>query len=552
MNRTASFLVDSLAEVYGQKKAKVASDKKLADAIKASLFPKQRNVLDDKARRKAVLCPRRAGKSWTALAYAFDTALRKPGSTCVIICLTLKTAKNIYWNKLVGRFLGEYGISADRHHTDLRITLKNGSIVWFTGAETKAEIEKIRGGAYDLAVIDECKSYPPAVIDELVTDALKPALDDRAGTMLLIGTPGNVLDGLFYLATAQGTLDEKNRPYSRTFDSPERYWEDHPTARVRWSRHTWTRKENTKTEENLWEAALNEKDDNLWSDDHPTWQREYLGNWVPADDCFVYAYATLCRSKSDTVHWTPKRTKLNPHGLPDWPHDWRFILGADLGYEDDFAFVVAAYSATHDSLYQVYDHKSTHTDFYQVVELLQHAWDTFGGFDAMVADASGLGKMVVETISKRHGLPVQAAEKREKWDFVELLNADLHTGRVKLLPDGDLAREMAGLQFDLSKHSKKELARTGKLRENPQLPNHLCDAFLYLHRFSSHYWSKPKAKPVDYGTLDYWDIREREWERRTVAEQRGDQASFWENLRNSSVDPTLPLRRGRTFGRFSS
>ena len=30
------------------------------------------------------------------------------------------------------------------------------------------------------------------------------------------------------------------------------------------------------------------------------------------------------------------------HGLPEG-HDWRFICGMDLGFEDDFAIVVAAY-----------------------------------------------------------------------------------------------------------------------------------------------------------------------------------------------------------------
>lgn len=357
--------------------------------------------------------------------------------------------------------------------------MKNGSIVWFTGAETKAEIEKVRGGSYDLAVIDECKSYAPMIIDELINDALEPATDDRAGTIIMIGTPGNILDGLFYKATAPGFVDPDSRdkrPYSRTYGNPESYWSEHKKAKPRWSRHAWTRKENTKTQENLWEAALEKKDKEQWSDDHPTWQREYLGQWVPAEDCFVYAYATLATKPDadERVHWTPKITRENVAGLPDWPGDWRFILGADLGYEDDFAVVVAAYSPTRDSLYHVWDYKANHQDFYEVVELLQFVWDKYGGFDAMVADASGLGKLVVETINKRHGLPVQPAEKREKFDHVELLNADFYTGRVKVIPGSDLARELATLQFDLSKHSKKELARTGKLRENPQLPNHLC------------------------------------------------------------------------------
>lgn len=429
------------------------------------------------------------------------------------------------------------------HHTDLRITLKNGSYIYFTGAETKAEIEKIRGGSYDLAIIDECKSYPPAVLHELVYDAIKPATDDRGGTTVMIGTPGNILDGLFYQATAVGALDEaKNpRPYSKTFDAPEQYWLDNPKARVRWSRHVWTRKENDRTDENLWQAALNEKADNQWADDHPTWQREYLGQWVAATDCFVYAYAALSRDNPDLVHWVPQKSRDNPTGLPDFQDgNWRYILGADLGYEDDFAAVVAAYSTTRNELYHVWDFKANHQDFYQVVETLQYAWDKFGGFDAMVADASGLGKMVVETLSKRHGLPVQPAEKQEKFDHIELLNADFNAGKIKLIAGSDLARELQQLQFDLSKHSKKELARTGKLREHPQLPNHLCDALLYLWRYSFHYWSAPKKAQYAAGTVEWHNAREDAWVEQLL-EDRRNPSSEWESLRKRSVDPLAAI-----------
>lgn len=364
--------------------------------------------------------------------------------------------------------------------------------------------------------------------------------------MMMIGTPGSILEGLFYQATAAGLVDKGGRPYSKTYDAPEKYWLDNPRdhgggPRVRWSRHTWTRQENVKTQENLWEAALIEKADNDWADDHPTWQREYLGQWVAADDTFVYAYATLHLSKPDTVHWKPERSKVNTHGLPDWPGDWRFILGADLGYEDDFAFVVGAYSPHNSSLYFVEDFKASHLDLYQITDHLQYAWDKYGGFDAMVADAAGLGKLVVETINKRHGLPVQPAEKREKFDTIELLNADFHSGRVKLIPDSELAREMAALQFDLSKHSKKELVRTGKLRENPQMPNHLCDAALYAWRFSYHFWSVKPKDPVIVNSPKYWELKEQEWVDRVIA-GRSSNASLWEGLRERSIDPLQHVR----------
>ncbi len=491
--------------------------------------------MQDPAKAKAVLCPRRAGKSWTALAYAMDTALRKPGSVTLIVSLTLKTAKSNYWNVIVPRFIATYGLSANLHHTDLRITLSNGSFISFVGAETRAEIDKIRGASYDLVIIDECKSYALGVFEELVNEAVKPALHDRGGTLMMIGTPGNVMDGLFYKATGQGVTDDKGRPFSRTYDDPEPFWQQNPKARIRWSRHSWSRKENTKTEENLWQKALDEKDDNAWADDNPIWLREYLGQWVAASDCFVYSYASLYRTEPEKVHWHPQITRDNPSGLPVG-QDWRFVCGIDLGYEDATAAVVAAYSPTDGSLYHVWDYKESHLDIYKIADLLQAAWDRFGGFDAMVADAGALGKLVVETLAQRHGLPIQPAEKREKFDHIELVNADFLSGRIKLIPSSDLAIEMAGLQFYLEKDTKANLAKQGKLREHPALPNHLCDAFLYLHRFCNHYWARPKRKEANYGTPEWRDQMEEESIDRMLA-RRDNPVSFWEGLSDRGSSP---------------
>ncbi len=184
---------------HGSKEASSKADKRIADAIRGSLFPKQLQVLQDGSRIKAVICPRRAGKSWTALSYVHDVLLRKPGSVGVIICLTLKSAKQIYWNEVMPRFHRTFGIRPQNvHHTDMRVTLENGSQFFFVGAETRAELEKLRGASYDIAVIDEAKSYPPDTLRELLFDVIEPACSDRRGTMMMIGTPGAIPDGPFY------------------------------------------------------------------------------------------------------------------------------------------------------------------------------------------------------------------------------------------------------------------------------------------------------------------------------------------------------------------
>lgn len=522
MSFGSDYLLDQLANEHGSRKASQASERQIADSIRASLFAKQRNVLKDPGRNKAVLCPRRAGKSWTAMSAAFDTALRKPLSRTVIVCLTLKHAKQIYWqgpsSLLV--FAQKFGIRLEPHLTEVRVTLTNGSIISFIGAETRAEIEKLRGGSYDLVIIDECKSYPAGILEELIRDVIKPALRDRKGDLLLIGTPGSILSGPFYEATFPGLMKANGKPHSRTFDEPEPYWVNNPDTRVQaWSRHSWSVQDNVAVP-HLWAEALEEKEFYGWDDDHPTWLRESMGQWVASNDAFVYAYATLRTTSEEKVHWVPDPSDDSRHGLPRGHDDWRFVLGMDLGFEDATAFVVCAYSPTSGHLYHIWDYKSSHLLPDQVADWVRRIIDRFGLPDAMVADMGhGGAKMLVEGINQRHGILIQAAERRDKFDHIELVNSDFHSGRIKIQKNSDLALELSMLQWDLTHGDKGTLAKQGKLKEHYDLDNHLCDAFLYLWRFSNHFWGSGTIKAAPRDSQEYRDKAEDAWASRYVHER---------------------------------
>lgn len=530
-------LFHALTADFGHAAKAAELDLKTASDIRASLFPKQRAILEDPSPIKAALCPRRAGKSWTALAYAHEVSLKQPGSMSVVVCLTLKHCKTVYWNSVLPRFQRLFGVQTFKHHTDMRLTFANSSMIHFVGAETKAEIEKLRGGSFDLIVIDECKSFPPDLLRELVFDVCYPACSDRDGTILMIGTPGSILEGPFYEGTYRNALNERNEPYSRTFDDPEHFWLTNPT-RTDWlySRHSWTVRDNVYAP-SVWERALKQKQASGWADDHPTWLREWLGQWVSADDVFVYAYTGLRQKDPSKVQWYPgPRDQNNRHGLPAG-HDWRFVLGLDLGFEDDFAMVVGAYSLTDGSLYHVYDYKVNHQDVDQVAAHVLRVIEMFNGkVDAIVADSVGLGKMVVETLNRRHGLSIVPAEKPEKNDFIELLNADFLSGRIKIQPDSDLDTELRMLQWDLTKHSRKELVRAGKLREHPGLPNHLCDALLYLWRYSYHTYAAAPVNQLQPGTSDWFERWERDSIQRLMDRDLTDRGIFAE-LNERSYDP---------------
>jgi len=419
-----------------------------ADAVLADLFEQQRNFLLDTYPRKSLLTPRRAGKTHTAIAYALYKALTVPGASIPIISLTLKTAKSLYWEPFQ-RFNKQYNLGIRFNYSENRAYFQNGSRVFLAGAETRADIEKLRGGAYALAVIDECKSFNHSLFDELLKEVLEPATNDVSGTIAIIGTPGAILDGPFYEATCPGYRDSDHDLVTRNYYAPEKLWDD-PSRAPRWNRHTWTVAENVFCPE-IWQNALLDKKRNKYRDDNPIWQREYLGQWVSTSDTYVYALTGIVRDAGGPANanccWE-RRTGpgFNKHGLPD-NEPWEYVMGVDFGFEDDFAVVVVAYSPVSNVMYHVFDFGHAHLTVPGMASVIQSTMERFDNqISMMIADSGGLGKTLMESMNEMYGFYMEAAEKTEKMDHIELLNSDLRSGFLKVVPGSELYEEMQVLQ----------------------------------------------------------------------------------------------------------
>jgi hypothetical protein len=487
-------------------------DNAAAKCIYDELFQEQQWVIDDPYRFKSLITPRRAGKTFCAIGYGIHTCLTKPGAVVVIVTLTLRSAKRLYWNPIL-EFSDKYGLNLRRpggvHHTNAEARFENGSQLFLMGAETKSEIEKLRGGSYDLVIIDECKSFSEHIFREMVEEILIPACSDRRGTLMIVGTPGAILAGPFYEATYPDYKDPKsNTPITRAYNEPDVLWESSDYD-PEWSRHTWTQEENTSVD-GLWADSLKRKKSKRWADDNPIWLREYLGVWVSMGDAMVYAYSRILTA--DKGEATPRcvyrmgaGTAFDRWGLPR-EHEWRYVLGMDLGYEDDLAIVVAAYSPTVDCMYIVYEFKQPHMLIPQVAKQLKHIQSMFGdNIEAMVADTGAGGKMLVESINDMYDFFFVKAEKNSKNDFVELLNGDLYDGKLKVLADSELADEWLKLQWDLKDKTKKDLVQEGKLKEDRSCANHLSDACLYTWRFCLHHFSTEKVEGPEEESTEWYD-----------------------------------------------
>lgn len=538
----------SIGKIAARHEAKKAADKRQrdkADLIYDGANPVQRALIDDESRYIGAVCPRRSGKTFAVTSKVLHLLEKFPGKRALIISLTLKSTVENYWSGSPG------GLWAQKAKYDLDLKFNTSSHTWthtngsrglLAGAETKADIEHLRGAAAeaDIVVIDECKSFAPAHLQDLIENVVEPGLMTRNGQLIMIGTPGSLPLGPFYKATCLLARTDGEDPKPTCIR-----WQDKANPGPAYdgldidnifSLHSWTIEDNIAVP-GQWKRALRIKAQRGWADDHPSWRREYLGEWVGDAAELVYSYATA--KSQGKCNWYPDYTD-SITGLPKEYGPWHLLLGLDLGFVDDSAMVLVAYSEQLRELRHVMDFKRPGMDSQAFTEVVLSIIDQYGQPDMIVADANhGGAKMLIETINQRYGLAIQPAEKRSKIDYIDLINGDFLTDRIKIIPGSELETELCGLQWDLSNDAKHMLARTGKLREDPKCPNHLCDALLYIWRFAYHFYSAPYESTPQPGTPEYAAMEEDLAIERYIARRRLGHADPFGLKRLARFEQTL-------------
>ena len=439
-------------------------------------LPQQREFIEDPAKLKAILATRRASKSYTAGLYLFQEALSNDGVSCLYLALTRQSAKNIMVKDVLSVINRKYKLGATFNKTDLSYTLPNGSVIYLLGIDSdEEEKEKLLGQKYKLVVVDEAASFKTDQKD-LIYKVLKPAMADLQGTICMIGTPGNNVRSLFYDIT---TGIEKG-----------------------WSVYKWKAIDNPHVAKHIKAEMDALVKNNPFIVETPLWKQMYLGEWVVETDKLVYKY----NRERNTVYTLP---------VTKGGSSWNYVLGLDLGYEDATAFVICAYNEFDPNLYIVETFKKSKMDLTDVatkIKAFQKKYD----ISKYIVD--GASKQGVEEIKNRHSIPLEAAEKTGKIDYIELMNAELIQGTVKLL-DGvadDLAEEWQTLIWD---------DRSNKKVEHSACPNHLCDAALYSWRYCYTYASRqfvPETSPHTEEAIDEF------WERESDKISSNTAVPFWE------------------------
>ncbi len=148
-------------------------------------------IAQDPRRFKVAVCGRRFGKTYLSMREICYRA-RLPNREVFYITTSYRAAKMIMWKPLKRRLLDLKWVKKI-NESELSILLKNGSTISLKGAE---DPDKLRGVSLDYAVIDEAASCK---LESLWGEIIRPALADRQGQALFIGTPSGKANPLYDL-----------------------------------------------------------------------------------------------------------------------------------------------------------------------------------------------------------------------------------------------------------------------------------------------------------------------------------------------------------------
>lgn len=424
-----------LAALYKAAKRKLSNN---PETYLNDLFKEQREFVEDKSQYKVAICSRRAGKTHGSVAHMMMAANAKPEGAIGFLALTRTSVKRIVWNPLQ-EFNRKYNIGMKFNNTELTATLPNGTIIYCSGADSEKLIERFRGTKYSTVIVDEAASFSPSTLESLVDDVLDPAVMDLQGSIVIMGTPGAVPSGFFYdISTGK---------------------------RSGWSLHHWTLVNNPflpHAEEYLNKLLKNKG----WNENHPTFQREWLGRWVRDLGSLVYPY-------------DPIKNKIDR--LPTYNQgEWKYILGIDFGFKDATAIVVLAYHEYDNNVYVIESEARNGVIPSEAATWTRKLQEKYP-FTKIVGDVGGLGKGYAEEMRRRFAIPVQPAQKTDKRGFQELIAGDLKSGNIKVIhsTNKSLIEEWNTIQWNEE-----------RTKEDDRYNNHLADACLYAWRECKAYMSE--------------------------------------------------------------
>jgi hypothetical protein len=441
--------------------------KECAEELRTRMFNVQAQFWLSKAKLSSALCTRRAGKSEGAKIEMLATALDVPNANVLYGTITKDKARAICWKSLL-REISRCGLrpclrgdlttfeEADYKTDDVRMEIffKNGAKIKLTGFDsTDKEMDKVLGEPYDLVILDEVQSFRGNISD-LVYKRLYITVAERRGRIKMIGTPGDVRMGFFYEVNCTDVRQK-----------------------LPWELHKWSWKDNigVSTHEStkgllMCDIFRQELEEIIALNPEfiltPEYHQEWLGEYFIDTENLIYRF-------------DPAKNIGDPPTIIE-----HAILGVDLGWQDESAFVVLGWSDSSPLLHELHSFKASKMDLDEVAMKVMELRERYPQiFQTVVDSANAQG---IQTIENRYHLQLISADKYGKFEHIRLLNTDLQRGRIKCLEGSEWAIEM----LKLKRKYRFNAGENGKVVEDPRAANHLCDAALYAYLQCRQYWYK--------------------------------------------------------------
>lgn len=518
--------------------AKRARERAAAQPVTRSLtdhhFQEQRAFWKSGEQLSAALCSRRAGKTKGGDEEWVERAYKQKHGRFLYINSTRAEAKRLAWHGARGEGMKPLaqglGVPVKINDTELSIHFTDiDSWIYLVGVDDEAAIDKALGTPWHGVWWDEFQKTPKRFTPR-IKESLLPALLDYGGDFKVTGTPERNQTSMFYEITR---TDAKATPG--------------------WDVHRWTLLENpywgrAKLIDGKWFVVWR-FDDVVHSGPHSESElqaaiigcrhtqgilglqkllggpdvapldsaimmRQGGGVWTREDSNFVYDVNKV--PDSDLIY-APHRSR--PDGfvdvataLCDLPWDWRdgmYAMGVDIGFNDPFTLTLWGWHPHDPVLYEVVAWGKDGLDDDQqnkaMQDVRQHV--AIGVIDA---DAGGIGKVVVTGWSKqwveKYGLPIREAQKQHKSTAIGHFNTEVKAKRVKFRDGSPLLDEMRELQWATI------VDGSGRMIEDPTMPNDHCDSALYSARRSWNFRATPKDEAPPVGSREAMLRLERELE----------------------------------------
>ena len=144
--------------------------------------PLQEKIHNELRRFNVLVCHRRFGKTVLAVNHLVMTACEKQNARLAYIAPTYRQGKAVAYD-----YLKEYTeplmkLGGKRHETELKVDLWNGSRIQIFGSDNP---DALRGLGFDGVCMDEFALMSPRTWTEVV----RPAISDKLGYVIFIGTP---------------------------------------------------------------------------------------------------------------------------------------------------------------------------------------------------------------------------------------------------------------------------------------------------------------------------------------------------------------------------